>query len=95
MALQLGLAVLLEGIGETLNPILNPLLEKKLIVSSGGRLTIEFGNQMIDYSAQFKLFITTKHQNPHFMPEVSNKVAVINFTITHSGLRDQMLDLII
>jgi len=51
MALQLGLAVLLEGIGETLNPILNPLLEKKLIVSSGGRLTIEFGNQMIDYSA--------------------------------------------
>ena len=93
-AIPLGLPVLLEGVGVELAPVLAPLLEKRLTKTSG-TLTLEFGDSVLDYSTEFRLYITTKLPNPHFLPEVSTKVTVVNFLITCSGLRDQLLDLII
>lgn len=93
-AIPLGLPVLLEGAGVELPPVLAPLLEKRLTTAAGS-LALEFGDSVLDYSEEFRFYITTKLPNPHFLPEVSTKVAVVNFLITCSGLRDQLLDLII
>lgn len=93
-AIPLGLPVLLEGVGVELPAVLAPLLEKRL-TKTAGSLTLEFGDSVLDYSVDFRLYITTKLPNPHFLPEVSTKVTVVNFLITWSGLRDQLLDLII
>lgn len=46
---------------------------------------------MIDYDPNFKLFMTTKMNNPHFLPEVFIRVTIINFTVTESGLSEQLL----
>ena len=46
-----------------------------------------FGDSLVDYSPDFQLYITTKLANPHFLPEVSTKVALINFGITFDGLK--------
>ena len=37
--------------------------------------------------------MTSKLSNPHYLPEVCIKVTIINFTVTKSGLEDQLLRL--
>lgn len=34
--------------------------------------------------------MTTKLKNPHFLPDVINKVTVINFLLTKEGMEDQL-----
>lgn len=42
---------------------------------------IKLGDAVIPYHDDFKLYITTKFPNPHYTPEVSVKVTVVNFTL--------------
>lgn len=56
---------------------------------------IKFGDQMKEYSFDFKFFITTKLSRPHYAPEVCVKVQMLNFMVTEEGLEDQMLSLVV
>ena len=62
-----------------------------LLVPQGGRLLIRLGDSDIDYDKNFRFYMTTKMSNPHYLPEVCIKVTIINFTVTKSGLEDQLL----
>jgi len=64
-------------------------------VRSGGFTKIKFGDKLINYSEDFKLYITTKLPRPHFSPEVSVMVTLLNFRVTREGLEDQMLSIIV
>lgn len=87
---RIGNPVLLEDVGETLEAALEPLLQKA-IFKQGTRYLIRLGDSDVDYDPGFKLYMTTKLPNPHYLPEVCIKVTVINFTVTHHGLEDQLL----
>ena len=89
-AVRTGQSVLLEDVGETLDPGLEPLLLKQ-IVRQGGRAMLKLGDSLVEYDRNFKLFITTKLHNPHYLPEVCIKVTIINFTVTKLGLEGQLL----
>ncbi|XP_038058161.1 dynein heavy chain 6, axonemal-like isoform X2 [Patiria miniata] len=89
-AIRIGMPVLLEEVGETLDPALEPILLKQTF-SQGGRLLIRLGDSDIDYDKNFRFYMTTKMSNPHYLPEVCIKVTIINFTVTKSGLEDQLL----
>nr|KAF6328674.1 dynein axonemal heavy chain 6 [Pipistrellus kuhlii] len=89
-SIRLGLPVLLEELKETLDPALEPVLLKQTFMS-GGRLLIHLGDSDIDYDKNFRFYMTTKLPNPHYLPEVCIKVTIINFTVTKSGLEDQLL----
>ena len=81
--IRMGNPVVIENIGEILDPALEPVLAKNVIKGQ-----IKFGTDMIPYSNDFKLYITTKLANPHYLPEICIKVAIINFTVTPDGLED-------
>lgn len=85
--IRMGHPVLMENVGEELDPAIEPLLQKQ-IFKKGNSLNMRLGDQTIEYSKQFKFIMTTKMRNPHYLPEVSTKVTLINFMITYEGLTD-------
>lgn len=47
---------------------------------------MKIGDSEINYNKDFRLFITTKLDNPHYLPDLNIKVTLINFAITEVGL---------
>ncbi|XP_064598423.1 dynein axonemal heavy chain 7-like [Liolophura sinensis] len=92
--IQFGTPVLLENVAEELDPILEPLLLKQTF-KQGGSMCIRLGDSTIEYSQDFKFYITTKLRNPHYLPETSVKVTLLNFMITPEGLEDQLLGIVV
>jgi dynein heavy chain len=92
-AIQFGTPVLMENIGEELDSVLEPLLTKQ-VFKQNGVLCIKLGEAIVEYSPDFRFYITTKLRNPHFLPELSTKVTTLNFMITPDGLEDQLLGIV-
>ncbi|GAA51425.1 dynein heavy chain 7 axonemal [Clonorchis sinensis] len=92
--IQFGTPVLLEGVGEELDPILEPLLLKQTF-KQGGALCIKLGDSVVEYSNEFRFYMTTKLRNPHYLPETAVKVTLMNFMITQEGLQDQLLGIVV
>lgn len=56
---------------------------------------MRIGNTDIEYDNQFRFYMTTKMSNPHYLPDICIQVTLVNFTVTPSGLEDQLLVYII
>ena len=91
-SIQFGLPVLLENIGEEIEPLLEPVLLKQTF-KQGGAMCIKLGDAIIEYNDSFRFYITTKLRNPHYLPEIAVKVTMLNFMITTEGLQDQLLSI--
>lgn len=89
-SIKQGHYLLIEDMPETVDPLLEPILTNQLI-DVQGRKQIKCGDAQIDFDPNFKLFMMTKMGNPHFLPEVFIRVTIINFTVTESGLAEQLL----
>ncbi|PSN56752.1 Dynein heavy chain 7 [Blattella germanica] len=92
--IQFGTPVLLENVGEELDAMLEPLLQRQTF-KQGGALCLKLGDTIIEYNSNFRFYITTKFRNPHYLPEVAVKVTLINFMITPVGLEDQLLGIVV
>ncbi|MGH0124048.1 UNVERIFIED_CONTAM: hypothetical protein FKN15_034456 [Acipenser sinensis] len=92
-ALQFGTPVLLENIREELDAVLEPVLLKQTFKQQGVEY-IRLGENIIEYSRDFRFYTTTRLRNPHYLPEVAVKVCLLNFMITPLGLEDQLLGIV-
>ncbi|XP_022832877.1 dynein heavy chain 6, axonemal [Spodoptera litura] len=88
--IRLGWPMLIEDLGESLDATLAPVLLKQTFLQAG-RLLIHLGDSDIEYDTNFRLYLTTKLANPHYLPEICIQVTLVNFTVTLSGLEDQLL----
>ena len=91
--IQFGRPLLIENVGESMDPLLEPVLSNQTFKTSTGEIVIKLGDQTISFHENFKFFMTTILPNPHYFPEVAVKVALLNFTITPIGLEEQLLNL--
>ena len=89
-SIQFGQPALLENVGESLDPILEPLLTKQTF-KQGGSVCLKLGDSTLEYHKDFKLYITTKLKKPKLDRDTVSKVALINFSITRLGLDEQLL----
>ncbi|XP_045466215.1 dynein axonemal heavy chain 7-like isoform X2 [Harmonia axyridis] len=91
---QNGYPVLIESVEETLEAPLDPLLFKK-VFKQAGMDVIALGDNVIAFNNKFRLYMCSKLRNPHYLPEVFNKVTIINFALTLDGLQDQLLGIVV
>ena len=89
-ALRFGNPILIQDV-EHLDPILNAVLNKE-IRRTGGRVLIRIGNQDIDFSPAFTMFLSTRDPSVEFSPDICSRVTFVNFTMTRSSLQSQSLD---
>ncbi|KAG7263609.1 hypothetical protein CRUP_020859 [Coryphaenoides rupestris] len=60
-----------------------------------GSTVMRLGDTVIPYHHDFRMYVTSKLPNPHYSPEISTKVTLINFTLSPSGLEDQLLGCVV
>ena len=92
--IPLGFPVLLENVGEELDPTLEPLLLRS-VYKDGTQSMIKLGDKGIEWTDNFRFYVTTKLRNPHYLPEIAVKVTLLNFMITPTGLQDQILGIMV
>ncbi|XP_009470045.1 PREDICTED: dynein heavy chain 17, axonemal isoform X2 [Nipponia nippon] len=86
-AVSEGQTLLIEDVGETVEPVLDHLLGRN--TTKKGRY-IKIGDKEVEYHPRFRLILHTKYSNPHYKPEVQAQCTLINFLVTREGLEDQL-----
>ena len=83
-----GSCVMIENIFEDVDAVLGDVIGQNTIKK--GR-AIMLGDKEVEYNNKFRLILHTKMGNPHYKPEMQAQTTLINFTVTQSGLEDQLL----
>ncbi|KAB0795153.1 hypothetical protein PPYR_11992 [Photinus pyralis] len=89
--IESGKPALIENIREDLEAPLDSLLYK----TKGALNVIALGDHVITCHENFKLYLTSKMRNPHYPPEVFNKVTIINFALMTVALEDRLLGIVV
>ncbi len=84
-SIPMGKPLLIEDIEEDLDPVLEPILMNQF-EKIGTEKMIKVGDNSVRYDEGFRLYLSTKLANPHYLPEIFIKVTIINFTVTEFGL---------
>lgn len=80
-AIKFGTSVLFENVDEDLDPTIDPILEKNFIFKAGIK-KLKLGDSEFDYNENFRMYLTTKFNNPRYTPEIMGKTMVINYCVT-------------
>lgn len=89
-----GKSLILVGVEDEIDPMLDPVLEKQ-IIRKGSKQFICVSDKMMDFDPNFRLYFISRLPNPKFSPELQAKTTLIDFTVTMKGLEEQLLGKVI
>jgi dynein heavy chain len=87
MAVSNGQTIMIESLGQDIDPLLDPLLSRAY-VKKGRSFVVRIGSEDVELATGFKMYLQTKLINPHYKPETAAQCTIINFIVTESGLED-------
>ena len=93
-AMVYGTPLLIQDVGEDLDPILDSVF-RMTGLDQDRKSMILFNDKELSYNHNFRLYLTSKLQNPHYKPEVSIKCNVVNFAVKEQGLQSQLLSIVV
>ena len=91
LCIEFGNAFLFENVGEEIDPILTPILEKKITTIDSEKLS----RLEKKHCESFKLFQCTKLRNPIYPPYIMGKVTLVNYCINKDGLCEQLRNTVV
>ncbi|PRP89251.1 dynein heavy chain 1, axonemal [Planoprotostelium fungivorum] len=91
--ISFGTPVMLE-IGQSLDSSLEALVSKQIYVSQGLSY-VRIGDQPVQYSEGFKLYLFTTRDRPQLTTDLYTKVHVIDFSVQPQGLEELLINIII
>jgi dynein heavy chain len=94
LAIQYGRPFLFENVDESLDPMIDPVLEQATFMD-GTQKMITLDDKAVPWDDGFRLFLTSKLANPHYSPEIMGKVQIINYGVTQQGLENQLLNVVV
>ena len=86
-----GSLTLLENVTENIDSVYSPIMNQAVFIDDSGLEKMNFNGSDKEYNENFKMIFTTKMSNPHYPPEYYIKMNILNFTVTESGLSEQLL----
>ena len=86
-----GSLTLLENVTEVIDTVYAPIMNQAIFIDDSGLEKMNFNGNDREYNETFKMIFTTKMSNPHYPPEYYIKLNILNFTVTESGLSEQLL----
>ena len=92
--IEAGGAFLIENMGENIDPSLMPIIGR-ITIRRANRKFIQIGDQEVEVSPNFRLYLHTKLSNPHYPPEIQAETTLVNFSVTQDGLDEQLLALVV
>lgn len=96
--IQFGHPILIEDIHEKLEIVLEPILRYNVFFDDEELGTLNLNEDeatAVTVSENFRLYLTCNLQYPHFLPDVSNKVNIINFFMDQPGLEEKLLNVVV
>lgn len=94
MAVKYGTPVLFQDVDDYIDPVIDNVLERNYKIIAGQAYLL-LGDKEVDVDPNFRMYLTTKLTNPAFDPAVYAKALVINYSVTESGLEDQLLSVVV
>ncbi|CAG9821168.1 unnamed protein product [Phaedon cochleariae] len=94
MAIKYGSPVLFQDVDDYIDPVAENVIQKNVKYVSG-RVFVILGDKEVDWDPNFRMYMTTKFANPIFNPSAYAVAVVINYTVTLSGLEDQLLSVVV
>ncbi|KAK6589101.1 dynein heavy chain [Cryptosporidium xiaoi] len=93
-SLRFGSSLLVQDIGTALDPLIYGVLNKEIRLR-GGRSLVSVGENEVDFSSHFRVYLTSQDPTIQYGPDVTSRVTMVNFTATPASLLEQSRNIIL
>jgi dynein heavy chain len=92
-SLRKGETLIVEAVGENISSVFDDLIAGNFTLQAG-MLSVQVGTQQVEMDKNFRMYLVSNLNSPHYTPELLSKIVFLDFSVTPSGLLQQMVSLV-